>query len=67
MKSLLKKAGYKFSKKQWPKLDRFQLEAAGITPEMVAKETHAATIHETMGPHWKEGIFVCGRPRAFNF
>ncbi len=62
----LSEAGYKFAKKKWPMLQVEDLRRIGITPEELSRETHSATIHETMGPHWKYGFFLGHRPKAFN-
>ena len=43
----LKKAGYKFGKKSWPRVPVSLLKKLGITPEMLGKEFQPAILDQT--------------------
>lgn len=63
---LLKSNGLKLGKKKWPKLSNDDMLRMEIKPRFVWNHSHPACLSETMGPNWKYGFFLNGRPYAFN-
>jgi len=44
---ILKKAGFKFNRKDWPTVSVQQIKALGITPAMLWAEFGKASLHQT--------------------
>jgi hypothetical protein len=52
----LKKAGYKFNKKDWPLVPVQKLRELGITPEQLGKDFRQATLYQIGGPNYCLGF-----------
>lgn len=62
----LKSKGMKMVKKNWPSSTKEEFMEWGISPKDIWNHTHPACLSETMGPNWKYGFMLDGRPYAFN-
>jgi len=54
--AILKKAGYKFKKKDWPLIPKEKLQELGITPEKLYTDFRPATLTQTLGPNYSIGF-----------
>ena len=60
----LRKAGYQFSKKNWPTIPVSALIELDISRSDFNADTAQATIHMTMGPMWRLGMFLQTGPSS---